>query len=398
MIKEDLLHFIWKSHLVPKHGLKTTDDCLVDVVQTGVLNHDNGPDFLFSRIRMNGFLWVGNVELHVKSSDWYLHGHHTDKRYDNVILHVVYECDKEVINAGGVVPCIELKQHISPDLITKYIALQQSHSDVPCFQYEINDFKNEFNWMRDKLLAERLSRRIQPFLNSKYADAHVFRKFLLQALGGTKNRFAFTEFSERINWIQLERWINRPDWIITYLFSLSGLFEKELTNCPQAQQIKPYINRPLSKESWNTRGIRPGNQPKVRIRQFVDLFTQGVLVNLHEAESPTDFSLMWSEELNRLKIELQLSDFLIQNIAINAVVPFLFYQGIKKSDSSWIDFAFEHLEEWKPEKNAIVLKFKQKGVVPITASDTQAILELYRYYCSPKKCVSCTVGNKLMRA
>ena len=90
MIKEDLLHFMWKSHLIPKLGLKTTNGQRIDVLHSGVLNRENGPDFLLSRIRIDGFLWAGSIEMHVKASDWYSHGHQYDKRYDNVVLHVIF--------------------------------------------------------------------------------------------------------------------------------------------------------------------------------------------------------------------------------------------------------------------------------------------------------------------
>ncbi len=398
MIKEDLLHFIWKSHLVPKHDLKTTDNRIVDILNTGTLNHDNGPDFLMSRVRINGFLWAGNVEMHLKSSDWYAHGHQHDERYDNVVLHVVYEHDKEVSNKGGVIPCVELKNYINPDLIRNYLSLQQSHTDIPCFKYELTDFQEHFSWMRDRLLAERLSRKVNVFLQSNFSDPHVFRQLLLEAFGGRKNKESFQHLGKSVNWAQLERWANRPEWITAYIFKISGLFEEELTGDLAEKQIDAYVQNPMTKQNWNTRGIRPANQPKARIRQLIQLLTEGILMHLPSSDNPTDFSLLWAEEAQRMKQDLLFSDFLIENIALNTVIPYAFYQGVKTADFDWIDFAFEHLEQWKPERNAIILKFRDKGIKPITASDSQAILELHRYYCTTKKCVSCSVGNKLMRA
>lgn len=398
MIKEDLLHFMWKSHLIPKHGLKTTNGQRIDVLHSGVLNHENGPDFLLSRIRIDGFLWAGSIEMHVKASDWYTHGHQHDKRYDNVILHVVLENDKPVKNATGVIPCVELKSFLTPQLRQRYSDLQTSHFSVPCFRYDIPSISEELGWMRDRLLAERLSRKLTFFATNNCSDHVAFRKMLFVSMGGRKNKDAFLRLAELINWAQIDRWYGRPELISAYVMRVSGLFKEELAGEGLSSQIESYISIFMNEESWSTRGIRPKNQPRVRILQLIDIINRGVLLNLPSAETATDYSLLWQEELYRLKTEINCSQFLISTIAINCIVPFAFSRGAKYGDSAWIDFAFDHLEQWRPEKNAIVDLYKKKGVVTKSAADSQAILELNSYYCKRKKCVNCSVGTKLMRA
>ena len=398
MIKEDFLHFLWKSHVIPKRGLLTTDNRTIDIVHTGSYNHDNGPDFIMGRIRIDGVLWAGNVEMHLKASDWYVHGHQHDKRYDNVILHVVYEYDKDVYNAGGKIPCVELKNVIKPELIRNYLALQSSHAEIPCFNYPVPHFQEDFLWMKDRLIVERLNRKIAPYLRTIQPHDVTFKQMVLEALGAQKNKDSFKTFGTRINWMQMNRWANRPELVTTYLLKLSGLFEDELKQHVLGNQLDAYVSNPLTIEAWNTKSIRPGNQPKTRVLQFAQICTQGYLMHLPNSETPTAYSQWWYEEAHRLQSEMKFSPFLLQNIAINAVIPFAYFVGVKSGESDWIDFAFEHLEEWKPERNSIILKFKAKGFTPASSSDSQAILELYRHYCALKKCVSCAVGTKLMRA
>ena len=95
------MHYVWKHKLFPLRELETSDGQTVEVIDPGLHNHNAGPDFFNAKVRIGRTLWVGNVEIHDKSSDWYLHGHDKDQRYDNVILHVAGVLDAEVMNTNG---------------------------------------------------------------------------------------------------------------------------------------------------------------------------------------------------------------------------------------------------------------------------------------------------------
>ena len=88
-MQEDFLHYIWKYKKFNTSNLKTAQGEEVILVYAGQHNLNSGPDFFNSRIKIDNQLWAGNVEVHVKSSDWFVHHHETDRNYDNVILHVV---------------------------------------------------------------------------------------------------------------------------------------------------------------------------------------------------------------------------------------------------------------------------------------------------------------------
>jgi hypothetical protein len=336
--------------------------------------------------------------MHVNASDWYLHGHQYDRRYDQVILHVVYNNDKPVFNANGAIPCLELKEILTSELLQRYTRLMESHSELPCDPYELPAPEQDFAWMRDRLLAERLTQRVQPFLNASFSDTQVLFTLILTSFGGNKNKIAFRSLAEKINWTQLERWRMRPELIELYVLMLSGLYDETVRKSELWRTVAARDFEGILPIDWITRGIRPSNQPKSRVMECAQLIKAGNLKSLSEAETVFDFSLWWSEELRQLKTELHFSPFLISSIAINAVVPYAFYRGVKTGETDWIDFAFSHLDDWRSEKNNVVNKFKRKGFKSLTAADSQAILQLYKQYCQAKKCLSCAVGTKLMRA
>jgi hypothetical protein len=398
MIKEDLLHFLWRCHFIPKKGLCTTTGEPIEIIHVGTLNDDNGPDFSLSRVRISGFLWAGNVEMHVNASDWYLHGHQHDSRYDQVILHVVYHNDKVVENANGIVPCLELKSLMTKEWIQKYQALQESHFELPCDAYDISETNQEFTWMRDRLLTERLTTKIQHFMQVPASNTQVFFGLILEAFGSSKNKLAFRSWSEKINWLQVDRWRARPELVEVYLLGLSGLFDDVVLQSELWPMVVARIPQRVQQNEWITKGVRPAHQPANRVRMAVEVIQTGCLRSLPEAETPFDYSLIWSEEVKQLRDELKFSPFLIQQIAVNAIVPYAFYQGLKTGNADWIDFALSHVDDWKTEHNRIVTKFRRKGFVSLSAGDSQAILHLYKQYCQAKKCLSCAVGIKLMRA
>ena len=109
-MKEELLHFVWQSKLLLSQSLTTTSGLPVTIVQPGNRNANAGPDFFNARLQIGDTIWAGNIEIHISSSDWDRHRHTSDEAYNNVILHVVYIHDREVLNAQGEqIPTLELR-------------------------------------------------------------------------------------------------------------------------------------------------------------------------------------------------------------------------------------------------------------------------------------------------
>ena len=89
MIPEHLLHFIWRFRLFDQDSLMLHSGESLEIISPGNYHQDSGPDFQNARIRIDETLWAGNIEIHLRSSDWFRHHHETDAAYNNIILHVV---------------------------------------------------------------------------------------------------------------------------------------------------------------------------------------------------------------------------------------------------------------------------------------------------------------------
>jgi len=403
MIKEDLLHYMWRSHRIPKIGMQTTEGEFIEILSPGIHNHGDGPDFSHAKIRISDVLWAGPVEIHIQASDWYAHKHQIDRRYDNVILHVVFEENAPVFIEGRRIPCIELKNLIKPELIKNYIHLKSSRELLACSAYETPDITENFLWMRDKLLTERLKRRIYEIQSPNNSSLQIFYLMVFGAFGAKANKESFVDLCTRINWAQLARWRMRPERIYSYLMQLSGLFKPSEIPKTEFITLKAYINNHEMKvTSWITRGIRPPNQPKKRILEICALIKNEVFTPLIEADSAYEFNQNWIiifHQLRNRQVEnIKFSDFLLKNLVINALAPFAFHRGVQSGDADWFDFALFLLDDWPPEKNNIVKLYTDKSLKIKTSGDSQALLELNRQYCTPKKCVSCAIGTSLLRA
>ena len=106
-MKEDFLHYLWKYKFFMIKELRTSQNIPLEIIKTGQHNFNSGPDFFNSKLKIGKEVWAGNVEIHVKSSDWYVHGHESDENYDNVILHVVWTNDIEVFGCNNrVIPTL----------------------------------------------------------------------------------------------------------------------------------------------------------------------------------------------------------------------------------------------------------------------------------------------------
>ena len=329
-MKEEFLHFLWRTHKIPKIGLETTCGDPIEILSPGILNHNDGPDFFEAKIRIGDVVWVGPLEIHLKSSDWLSHKHHHDPRYQSVILHVVLEDNQSVHVLNRRLPSLEIKKFINPELVEKYINLQSCKENLACSTYQIDEIQESFLWMRDRLLTERLQRRLREVSTLSTSASAIFYKMLLAALGAKDNRSAFMDFANLINWTLLSRWQNRPDRIYAYFMFLSGLFEQEMNHFSDKTLLSAHIPQPMKKELWQTRSIRPANQPKRRILEFCLMFTQGVFTPLLESEDAFTYNNSWNTVLqNLISSEIgnhKYSNFIIRNIALNAVVPYAFVQ------------------------------------------------------------------------
>lgn len=402
---ERLLHYVWKHRLLPVQTLVTTDGQELEVIDPGLHNRDQGPDFFNAKVRLGGTLWAGNVEVHLRSSDWYRHGHDTDPAYNSVVLHVVGEADGEVTTAEGkTLPQvrIDIPERIrqSYDELCRTEDYPRCHRIIPSLPT-----LKVHQWM-DALLVERLKER------SEQVAARAERT------GGDWERATFVtlcrSFGFGLNGDSFERWAmriplqaagkHRDD-----LFQVEALFlgmagltddvgtlrgEQEAERLRQEfayLQHKFSLDEPLQRSDWRFLRTRPGNFPSVRIMQIAELYHRGKvqMSRLLEAKSAAEL-----QECLAVRGTTAGSRRLL---IINTVVPLLFAYGRHIGDEDICQRAVRLLEELPAENNYILRQWQACGLHVLTAADSQALIQLKRQYCDRTDCLRCRFGYEFLK-
>ena len=429
---EQLLHYVWKHRILPLGKLCTTSGQEVEVIDPGLHNHDAGPDFFNAKVRIGGQVWVGNVEIHLRSSDWQRHGHQLDPAYNNVILHVAEVVDAEVITQDGK-QLPQLCLPIPEDVSEHYAELCRTEDYPRCWRIIPSLSRLTVHSWMSALLAERLAERAQRCLDWLKAVDGDWERTLFVALarnfGFGVNGDAFEAWGKALPLHAAAK--HRDD-----LFQLEALFlgtagllalEAVPPTARQAAAEDSYFLRlqrewaylkhkfqlpePMAYERWRYLRLRPQNFPHLRIVQLANLYFRGTASfaalmkassreALHTAldAAPSDY---WQRHylfgLESRRSEKHLSPSSRDLIIINTVCPMLFGYGEAHNDPSVQERAVELLEELRPEQNYIIRQWQQCGVEVASAADSQALIQLKRIYCDRKDCLRCRFGFEYLK-
>lgn len=421
-MNEQLFQYIWQHSLFVPNGLTTTAGEKVVVHHPGHKNTNAGPDFLEGRLKIGNTEWAGNIELHLKASDWKQHGHHEDPNYHNVILHVVLENDEK--QPAGNFPTLVLKNHIANDVVQKYQKLMEVPETIAC-SAQIQRF-SEIKWQSwlNRLLAERWEEKLAEWENLwEYSDKD-WRQLLYFRMaanfGFHVNKVPFLALAQslplkilsthRDNLLQLEALIlgqsglldavPRPD---NYTYDL--LKEYHFLR-------RKYALRPVTAYQWKFMRMRPANFPSIRLAQFamlihqsLDLFAK-MMEMRSEAEIAPLLDIQASEywknhyrpaEESQRKSPKKLGRQAVQNLIINTIAPMQFLYARLQGAADLVDSSVELLQSIPPEDNRILREWKAINIVPKDAAESQALIQLFSNYCSPKRCLDCAVGNFLLK-
>lgn len=423
-MKEELLHYVWRLRKFDHTDLQTTDGLPIEILHPGEHNHNAGPDFLNARIRIGDTLWAGNVEMHLRASDWNRHGHSEDPAYKNVILHVVLDADTPIHHPEKRrLPCLTLKKRIPARLAKIYRKLLHNEHWIPCQHlfHQAPELTRQL-WL-DRLLVERLESRIQAMRELLQKNKNDWEatgyQLLIRSFGLNVNGVAFERLAASIPHRLLLRHRDRLFQIEALLFGQSGLLEHDYTDeYPQKLQQeydflrKKYGLQPIEAALWKFSRMRPANFPTIRIAQLATLFYQSahlfgkILAAQSIAEVEHMFALKlsnyWQDHYTFDKASARrhksLGHSTIHLLVINTIAPLLFLYGKEKGDEQFKDRALRFLEDIKPEKNATIDQWKQLGLHPQSAYHTQALLQLKKYYCDEKKCLQCAIGHTILSA
>lgn len=394
-MKEDYLHFVWRTQSFASLPLATTDGKSVHVEYTGYLNRHAGPDFMDARIQIGDVLWCGPVELHLKASDWLLHGHTDDQRYANVILHVVYEMD---IHMPRNIPILELKNHIIPGQWETVQNWKNVRDHIPCggnFS-EVREVIRT-NWM-NRMAVERLEDRVREWRKrSEELNGDLLQLFyekFFRAFGFGLNGELFEQVATRFSFRNSLRLLDEPELLRAVLLQMFG-FQTSKIKQVEWRKAAAIIEANqwflLSPKSLNTGKIRPKRSNRIRVEQLVD-------------ELPR-ISLWWNLIFNKAEMSEWKSEIykngranpLFMHLVINVFVPLLFFLHERKMDESYAERALELLEIIPLEDNRITRLWKIHDVVGKNALESQGLIHLYGMYCERRKCLNCALGAEKLK-
>ncbi|WP_419212278.1 DUF2851 family protein [Maribacter sp. X9] len=421
-MKEDLLHFVWLYRKYPVAGLKTTTGESIFVKTTGTHNRLSGPDFFNSKLELDGQLWAGNVEIHIKSSDWYAHNHQVDANYDNVILHVVWDDDVSVFRKdGSQIPTLALRHYIAQEVLATYQQLfdARNYKFINC-EKEINQV-DEFirgNWL-DRLFVERLEQKsiyIDELLKLTHNDwEHVLFLMLLKNFGSKINGELFLEIGKSIDFSIVRKLHGKPIEMESLFMGQAGFLNDMLEADEYHQNLKKEYS--FLKHKYELRSLygspeffklRPFNFPTIRLSQLAMVYAANtnlfhVLIENNSSDLSEIFSLGTSEYWEThytfgktsKKTSKRLSKSFLDLIMINTIVPLKFcYKRYKGSLDN--ETLFKTMSFIKMEQNRIVENFRKLNIPISGAKESQGYLQLYNEYCTKDKCLHCAIGAHLM--
>lgn len=419
---EKLMQYVWKHRLWRSEDMVTNTGKKVRVVDPGLLNTDAGPDFFNAKIEIDGHMWVGNVEMHYRATDWKRHRHDSDKAYDSVILHVVAKDDAPVRRTNGeLIPQLVLE--VSPQFNADYASLVGATIEVPCAtkikqvpHLTIVEWVEGLAFERLHGKVERIHQLLDSF-NGSWED--VCYVTLARNFGFGINNDAFERLARRTPLRLLGKHSDSVLQIEALLFGQAGMLDA------QKPGMDSYYNQlcteyaflsnkfqltPMEKESWKLFRIRPQNFPYRRIAMLAQFIEGGfrMMNRILEAEGEKEMRALFEMELSGYWIKhytfgkpneratATLSRSSIDIILINTVAPLLYAYGELTGNYEMTDKAIKLLEDLRAESNSIVSHFVAYGIDCPDALTSQALVQLKREYCDARKCIYCKIGHHLL--
>ena len=421
-MKEDFLHYLWKFNNFNTRTLKSTTGELITIIHVGQYLEQAGPDFFNAQIIIGNQKWAGNVEIHLKSSDWYAHHHEKDSAYENIILHVVWEHDVEIYRSdNSVVPVLALKEFVSSETIANYNSLRSTKSWIYCEKQlaDLDDFLLS-NW-QERLFFERLERKSKPIfelLHQTNSDWESVLFYLLaKNFGLNTNGESFFKIASSIPFSIIRKEGFELANIEALLFGNAGLLDSDKEDqyfsdlkfryyyLLQKYQLEKPIIAPVQFFK-----LRPDNFPTIRLSQLAALYHSqqnlfSKIIQLNSALAIYQFfevsaSSYWSShyqfDKESPKKKKLMSKSFIDLLIINTILPiqFAYAQSLGKENSEDL---IQLLVAISPEKNSIIDKFKSFGITSKNAFETQSLLQLKKEYCNKSKCLECAIGVELLQ-
>lgn len=429
---ENLVRYVWKHRLFPLTPLQTTDGLPIEVIHPGMENRNDGPDFFNAKIKIDGTLWVGNVEIHGKASDWMLHGHDANKRYDSVVLHVAGIVDRDIKRTDGT-PIPQLELPVPAHIQSNYDELRKTEHYPPCYRVIPELSTLTIHSFLSSLLYERLDQRTTQIAeryeaHDKNWDDALFAT-IARNFGFGSNGDAFEEWARHMPFRAVDKHADNLLQVEALFFGQAGLLEEEsipayyreaLADDTYFQALRREYTflshkfglHPMSHTAWRLLGMRPANFPHVRIAQLAKLYHERRISVSHLMNATNRAAL---SELLRVEateywdthyvfastpsapIKKRITDNAITLLLINSVAPFYYSYGRRKDSEQHCEQAIALLEQLKAENNYIMRNWSDCGILVKNAADSQALIQLKKQYCDRKDCLRCRIGYEFLK-
>ena len=422
-MNEQFIYYLWQNRLIIGDLTLTNGESL-RIIQPGTRNQESGPDFFNARIKIGATEWAGNVEIHLKSSDWTLHKHHEDKNYDAIILHVVFKDNTPIYyNNNQPVPTLEIDGKFDIKLLERYEQMIAGRGFIPCAESvsSCDDFVL-LSWL-ENIAAERLIKRQQEIevlleRTKNDWDTSYYIRFC-RNLGFKVNAEPFEMLGRTLPLLTLLKHADNRLHIEAIIYGMAGLlegnFEDEYPKTLQKEFDffrKKYGFTPIESHLWRFLRTHPGNFPTVRLSQLAEIVQKGG-IRFSEILQVADIAQLkamfrvkaspyWESHyrFDKASSEKQkrLGENAIDLLIINTIIPFIFAYGHIHKELSYCEKAIHFFQQLPPEDNAITRDWAQSGIMAANAMESQALIHLKQNYCVAKKCLQCRIGDYLLRS
>ncbi|WP_210516240.1 DUF2851 family protein [Hymenobacter terricola] len=427
-MREDFLHYVWQHQYFDKADLRTAGGEEIQVLRPGHRNADAGPDFLNARLRLGEVEWNGAVEIHLRASDWVRHSHQTDPKYDQVILHVVGSHDADVARTNGSrIPALALQARLAPELLARYHALVEAPAvaSLPCAPLLGLVAEITKTMMTERALMERVEHKADAImaLHQHLAqdwEATTYHA-LMAAFGFQKNSEPLTQLAKALPLAVLRRHRHDQRQLEALLFGQAGfLVDNEETVADKyIQDLKQEYEflrhkyalgaAALAVHDWNYLRLRPANFPPVRLGQLAGLLHArpalfDALLTAQSVAALTEFFRAPVPEYWRTHFRpgrpgkvpalgKSSTDLLITNVVVPLRVAYARHVG----QPALVESSVALLSELPAEHNQYTDVYAALGFAHRTAADSQGLLALHKNYCTPRRCLHCAIGSRLVQ-
>lgn len=421
-MKEDFLHYLWKFKNFETENLKTSNGEPLTIINSGSYLQTAGPDFFNAQITIGNQKWAGNIEIHLKSSDWYVHHHERDEAYDSVILHVVWEHDTEIFRKDNTeIPVLELKHYVSKKVLDNYTSLKAPKSWIFCEKqlHSIDEFELK-NW-QERLFFERLERKskqIEELLLKLGKDWEALLFCLLaKNFGLNTNGETFLRIAQSIPFSILRKESFELESLEALFFAKAGLLsvDKEDRYFKELRKRYVYMSQKYQMEEFISEPVqffkhRPDNFPTIRLSQLANLYHSqqnlfSKLIQLNSIQGiyeifKVSVSSYWQNhyqfDKESPKKKKALTKSFIDLLVINTIIPLQFSYA-KSQGKEISEDVIQLMQQVVAEKNSVVTKFDSFGIPSKNALDTQSLLQLKNEYCDKGRCLECAIGTRLLK-